>query len=128
MSTPASHDEAARVARALLAKSQPGSRSGSVKGHLERTGAIADALWRRFMVGPYQWRAKHLRWYLDRECADLAPTSRYDRWRTVRALLVSLGKFDDWAPYLKGPWLRPTGDGKRPLQVGRPPKLPGKPR
>ncbi len=39
----------------------------------------------------YQWQAKHLRWYLDRACADLAPTTRYDRWRTIRSLAVALG-------------------------------------
>ncbi len=125
MSAPASQIDAARIARSLLGKSMPGSRRGSVKGHLERAAAIADAIWRHFHVGPYQWQAKHLRWYLEHHIVTLAPTSRYDRWRTIRALAVALARMNDWEAHLKGPWLRPTGDGRRPLQEGRPPKLPG---
>ena len=126
MSKPSSHDKAAQIARSLLERSQPGPRKTSVAAHLVRVSLIADAIWRRFNVGPYQWRAKHLRWYLDRQCADLAATTRYDRWRTIRAAIVALGQHENFAPFLKGPWLRPTGDGKTPLAVGRPAKLPGR--
>ncbi|CUW37725.1 conserved protein of unknown function [Magnetospirillum sp. XM-1] len=91
-------------------------------GHLDRAELIADVIWRRFNVGPHQWKARHLRWYLDRACADLAPTTRYDRWRTIRSLAVALGRLE----HLKGPWPRPSGDGAEPLGAGRPPKLPGR--
>jgi hypothetical protein len=126
MSRPASQAEAMRLARAFLANSQPGARGTTVAAHLNRAEMVADTIWRRFNVGPYQWQAKHLRWYLDRACANLAPTTRYDRWRTIRSLAVALGRLDGWQHHLRGPWLRPNGDGEAPLGTGRPPKLPGR--
>ena len=64
MSRPANHRAAARQARSLLANRLPGSRRGTVRQHLARAGLIAQVIWRRWQVGPYQWRLKHLRWYL----------------------------------------------------------------
>ncbi len=123
----ANQHQAARQARALLVRSLPGSRRGSVRAHLHRAQRIAEAVWRRWQVSPSQWQAKHLRWYLEHHLRDLAPATRYDHWRTVRALLHALGKAGDWTPHLRGPWLRPAGDYAAPLQAGRPPKLPGGP-
>ena len=116
--------QAARQARALLAKSLPGSRRGTVKTHLHRAEQIGEAIWRRWQVAPAHWQVKQVRWYLEYHCRDLAPSSRYDHWRTVRALLHALAKAENWLPHLQGPWLRPTGDDATPLKAGRPPKLP----
>jgi hypothetical protein len=41
---------------------------------------------------PHQWRVKHLRWALERWSINLLPSSRYDYWRTVRAIASALGR------------------------------------
>lgn len=64
MANPANQHQAARIARDLLVRRLPGSRRGTVKAHLQRAELIAESIWRRWQVGPYQWQAKHLRWYL----------------------------------------------------------------
>ena len=115
--------DAVNAARALLVRSLPGSRSGSVRGHLTRAEIVAAAIWCRWAIGPWAWQAKHLRWYL--EVFRGAASTRYDHWRTVRVLAVALRKFELWEPYLRGAWLRPTGEAGAPLGCGRPPKLPG---
>lgn len=116
----------AQAAQALLRHALPGSR-GSVRGHLERAGRIAEAIHGRWRCqGPEQWRLKHVRWYLEHHTRYMAPSTRYDLWRTLRALLYALGVYEDWAPHLRGPWLRPEGDSPRATRrTGRPPRLPG---
>lgn len=122
---PATQHQAAAQAMALLAYSQPGA-AATVKAHLKRAATIGAVIWRRFNTGPYRWRAKHLRWYLDRHCHDLSPSTRYDQWRTIRSLVTALNRGADWLPLLRGPWVRPTGDYTTPLGGGRPARLPGK--
>ena len=85
MSNPANQAGAARQARAMLARTLPGSRRGSVAGHLARAGAIASRIWRRWQVGPYRWRLKHLRWYLTHVSQPLSPSTGYRHWLTARA-------------------------------------------
>lgn len=108
----------------ILRRAQPGA-SSAVKGHIARARQISAAIGARWGAGhahPYHWRLKHVRWYLESTCRDLAPATRYDHWRTVRAVLSARGKWSDWAPRLKGPWCYRTGTpGKGP--GGRPAKL-----
>lgn len=118
MSRPANQRAAARIARSLLAKRLPGSRRGSVRQHLARCGYIADTVWRRWQVGPYQWRLKHLRWYLRERTNQYVGSTRYQHWLTVRLLILALEK-DGWIERLDGPWVRPTGV-RGALEVGRP--------
>lgn len=66
---------------------------------------------------------KHVRWYLQVATADLSPATRYDHWRSIRALLAAMRKLHDWEPRLQGPWFYKTGQ-KGPGGAGRPPKLP----
>lgn len=121
---PSNQDQAAAQARELLAGSLPGAHS-TVRGHLTRAAIIGSTIWRRFQVGPYRWQVKHLRWYLD-QTQGLAPSSRYDHWRTVQALTAALGRYKDWRPHLvNGPWMRPTGEKSLPLGIGRPSRRPG---
>ncbi|MDH3339139.1 MAG: hypothetical protein OEM85_09675 [Gammaproteobacteria bacterium] len=108
MSRPANQRAAARQARALLASRLPGSRRGRV----------AQAIWRRWQVGPYQWQLKHLRWYLLARTAHLGSGTRYRHWLTVRLLIFALDK-DDWIERLDGPCVRPTGV-RGALKSGRP--------
>jgi hypothetical protein len=118
MSRPANHRAAARIARSLLVKRLPGSRRGSVRQHLDRSGHIAETIWRRWQVGPYQWQLKHLRWYLVERTNDYADGTRYRHWLTVRLLIMSL-EHDGWIERLNGPWVRPTGK-RGTLKAGRP--------
>ncbi len=123
MARPANQHSAAAQARALLLRSLPGSRRGTVRGHLVRAERIAESIWRRWRGGPYQWRLKHLRWLLVVKTADYTTGIRYRYWLTLRASIFALGREADWLPQLNGPWLRPTGQAGR-LKPGRPPKLP----
>ena len=80
MANPANQQQAARIARDLLVRRLPGSRRGSVRAHLQRAELIAEIIWRRWQVGPYQWQVKHLRWYLVEKTQHLTSGTRY---RTV---------------------------------------------
>ena len=92
MARPANQHSAARAAHALLVRRLPGSRRGSVRAHLQRAVRIADRIWRRWQVGPYQWQVKHLRWYLAAQARGFTPGPRYRYWLTVRALVFALGQ------------------------------------
>ena len=118
MSRPANHRAAARIARSLLANRLPGSRRGTVRQHLARSGHIAQTIWRRWQVGPYQWRLKHLRWYLVERTGEHASGTRYRHWLTVRLLILALDH-DGWIERLDGPWVRPSGE-RGALKAGRP--------
>jgi hypothetical protein len=118
MSRPANHRAAARLARSLLAQRLPGSRRGSVRQHLARSGHIAQTIWRRWQVGPYQWQLKHLRWYLVERTSEYTSGTRYRYWLTVRLLILALDRVG-WIERLDGPWVRPTG-GRGELKFGRP--------
>ena len=123
MANPASQQQAARIARDLLVRRLPGSRRGSVRAHLQRAELIAETIWRRWQVGPYQWQAKHLRWYLVEKTPNLTSSTRYRHWLTVRLLVFALQTEVQWLPHLYGPWIRPTGEIGE-LKSGRPMKRP----
>jgi len=123
MANPANQQQAVRIARNLLVRRLPGSRRGTVRAHLQRAELIAETIWRRWHVGPYQWQAKHLRWYLVEKTKQLTPSTRYRHWLTVRTLVLTLSTDEHWLPLLQGPWLRPTGEAGK-LKTGRPIKRP----
>ncbi|MDI6748913.1 MAG: hypothetical protein QMD73_01885 [Rhodocyclaceae bacterium] len=103
----------------LLERAIPGAKA-SIRGHIERGDRIARAIQDRFGIRePRQWRAKHLRWALERWTSGLSESSRYDYWRTARALASALGRWPDWEPHLRGPWQKP-GLGGRPAKLARP--------
>ncbi len=124
MARPATRRIAVRKAQALLIRSLPGSRRGTVRKHVDRAGRIAAAIWERWQVGPYQWRVKHLRWYLSACTRNYSSGTRYHYWLTIRTLVYGLGREETWLQHLKGPWLRPTGDASEIAPTGRPAKLP----
>jgi len=123
MANPANQQQASRTAHDLLVRRLPGSRKGTVPAHLQRAVHIAETIWRRWQVGPYQWQVKHLRWYLVEETAHLTPGTRYRHWLTARLLVFALQTEEQWRPYLYGPWVRPTGEAGK-LKTGRPTKRP----
>lgn len=125
MSRPANTKHARALARSLLERSLPGSKA-RVREHSRRAESIAEVIYRRWHVGIFQWQVKHLRWVLQHVCADLSPGRLYRFWLTVRILVCALGEEDSWLPQLRGPWVRPTGDGSPvdPRSGGRPTRLP----
>lgn len=118
---PSSQHQARRQAEALLIRTLPGPR-GEVRTEASRAGYLAEWVWRRFQVGPHQWRAKHARWTMEVATKDKAPGTHYRYWLTLARLLETLGRYDDWERHLRGPWRTPdgtrhkedTGKGGRP--------------
>jgi hypothetical protein len=94
-----------------------------VRRHIERAAAIAQVIYRRWQTGPYQWQAKHIRWYLEHGTQELTPSTRYRHWLTIRLLMISLDKEANWQHHLKGAWQRPSGKSGK-LSNGRPVKRP----
>jgi hypothetical protein len=124
MARPPNQQVAAKKARELLSRRMPGLDPTTVREHVVRAEHIAETIWRRWQVGPWQWQVKHLRWYLEHRTNGMKPGTRYRHWLTIRALVYALGRGEDWEGRLKGPWVRPTGEGGE-LKDGRRPSLPG---
>lgn len=119
----ANQNEAAAQVRAAIQKAVPGSHT-SLKGHLKRAELIAREIWKKDQALPVQWRLKHVRWFLAEYTKGLVPSSRYDYWRTVKAILAVQGKLDAWSAQLNGPWKSQNGTKSRVSNNGRPSKLP----
>lgn len=106
----------------LLRRAQPGT-TAAVRRHIRRAEQIADTVAAYWGVdGPWQWKVKHIRWYLTEACAGMSTKTRYDHWRTLRATIAAMGRLADWEPHLRGPWQHRAGrPGRQP--GGRPAKL-----
>jgi len=117
------HTHTSRI-EMLLKRAQPGKNSG-VKAHIKRGQRIASRIEERWRISePYQWKVKHLQWFLKADTAALSPASRYDYWRTARVIAAALGHWHDWEPHLRGPWTRPKPPGPQPgAPGGRPHKI-----
>ena len=100
----------------LLIKAQPG-RMATIREHIERGERIMKAIQARFpeVKNVYGLKAKHARWLLQAWCRDDSDTTRYHYFRTIRVIAAALGKWENWKPYVNGPWVKPG--------QGRPPKL-----
>ncbi|MCF7997249.1 MAG: hypothetical protein K9L32_09625 [Chromatiaceae bacterium] len=97
--------------RRLLERAQPGS-AGGIAQHIRRGERLAVLIQTRWgLQCPEQWRAKHLRWVLERGLMDLSPASRYHYYRTARVLAATLGHWPAWEAALRGPWMHPAGLG-----------------
>lgn len=120
---PGNLKQAAAQARGLLTRRLPGARATTVRAHVARAERIAEAIYRRWQVGVYQWQVKHARWYLETCTNHCSPSTRYRYWLTTRLLVIALEKDHDWLRHLDGAWLRPTGVLGE-LKAGRPIKLP----
>ena len=102
----------------LLKRALPGAKA-SINGHIDRGERIAVAIQERFQISePHQWQVRHLRWVLERWAAPLSASTRYDYWRTARALASVLGRWPDWDPHLRGSWCR-RGVGGRPAKIAQ---------
>ncbi len=110
--------------RRILDRAQPGNRGG-LQQHIrrgERLRTLIEARWG--IQRPEQWRAKHVRWALERGLQDRSPATRYQYYRTARAIAAALGHWPQWEPYLRGSWTSPRGRQAQRSQGGRPPRLP----
>lgn len=88
----------------LIAAAIPGSKS-TIHNHVQRGERIATAIQQRYQIStPHQWQAKHLRWFLEVQTVGMSHASRYDYWRTCRALASVLGKWPAWENHLRGNW------------------------
>ena len=99
---PANPQQAQQHMRHLLGKKITGRRGTRVKEHTKRALTIADVLYRQFQVGPYQYKLKHLLWYIEVYKKDLAPNSRYRHWLTIRIIVSALDKQEEWSVLLHG--------------------------
>ena len=124
MGKPATSCQAIHQAQGLLVRRLPGARRTTVGAHLQRARAIGQAIYRRWQIGPYQWRVKHLRWYLEHRTHRLEPSARYRHWLTLRLLVIALDREKDWLPRLRGPWERPKIEPATATKPGRPLKRP----
>jgi len=111
--------------RRLIERAQPGTRGG-IAQHIER-GEVMRQLIKEFngIARPEQWRAKHVRWCLERALADRSASTRYAYYRSARVIAAALGRWPAWEPHLRGAWSRPSGIAPQrpPRAGGRPPKL-----
>lgn len=89
---PANQQQAVRHMEYLLKRRIKGSRKTCVKERIDRAKRIAIAIWGRFQVGPYQYKLKHLRWYMDVCIIDLAPSTRYRHWLAIKDIVYALDK------------------------------------
>lgn len=127
MSNPGTLQQAGMVGYSLLHRSLPGKRSNT-RRRCQIAVSVAEMIYQRFGIGPYQWKLKNCIWYLDFFCSKLSHHRRYQHWLVVRELLSALGQFE-WIVALEkrsnAVYLRPTGDSGD-LKVGRPANLPRK--
>ena len=93
MSRPGSLMKAGLQAERILEKALPGKHSNVVR-RVRFARSIAERIWKRWQVGPWQWQLKHLQWYLDFEVCGLSASSRYDQWRAIRVLLAGTCRAD----------------------------------
>lgn len=108
--------------RRLLERSLPGGAAAKER-QIRRGEKIAHAINGRWHIQtPYQWQAKHLRWWLETQTMGLSADTKYAHWLTCRNLAAALNHWPDWEPHLKGDW----NPHQRKGEGGRPPKLPGK--
>lgn len=109
--------------RRILERAQPGSHGG-VRQHTRRGEVLRELIEARWGISRVeQWRAKHLRWVLEVGLADKATSTKYQYFRTARAIAGVLGHWPNWEPHLRGPWTTPDGKPPATGAGGRPPKL-----
>lgn len=102
----------------LLGRSMPGSAK-TRRNTIERAERLCQPISERFGLSSVrQLKAKHLRWALETWAATKSSQTRYDYWRTARCIAAALGRDEDWAPYLRGPWQKSGTGGRRPRLPG----------
>ena len=95
-----------REARSISRKTFRGSRNVvyQKEKHIVR---ISEAVRKKWDVAPKEWQAKHLRWFLEIHNAHLEDPTNNRYYRYLKKVLIFQNRWDDFAPFLKGPWQKP---------------------
>lgn len=105
---PWNYQQARQQAQILMEQKISHRNPRTKKNLLHHYMNIAEQLWRRWRVGPFQMKVKHLRWYFS-HLKDRAPGTRYRHWLRAAEMLKALKKYADWEPHLRGRWRNPLG-------------------
>ncbi|MBK8187480.1 MAG: hypothetical protein IPK77_09725 [Cellvibrio sp.] len=100
------HVEVEREARSLSRKTFRGSRKNIYEKEKHIVNS-AEAIRKRWGVNPSNWKAKHLRWFLEAHLKDRSSGTRYRYYRYLREILIFMDRFDDVGPFLNGSWQFP---------------------
>lgn len=106
---PANSRIAAAQAIKLARNRMSGISHATKKRRVRRAAIVADAIWRRWQAGVWQWKLKHVRWLLEHHLREQTADTRYQYWLVIRDLLRFLGR-NHWTEMLNGSWTRPGQD------------------
>lgn len=95
-----------REARSISRRTFRGSRSVIYQKEMHVV-RISEAIRRRWDVGPKVWQAKHLRWFLEVNNSHLEGPTNYRYYCILKRVLIFQNRWDDFSPFLKGPWQKP---------------------
>ena len=117
--------EQARSQAQSIARAAMTGNTRHKKTYQGRAALMAEAIYRRFQLGPTKWRVKHILWFFQDFCEQkqYAPATRYDYWRACEAMLHGLERYGTFEPHLIGPWMTRTGAMPSGSTRGRKPKL-----
>jgi hypothetical protein len=130
LSRPGTRGQAGHQAARILEKALPGKKT-NVSRRIRFAICIAERIWVRWQVGPWQWQLKHIIWYVDLCIRSLSASARYDHWRTIRILLSGIDRGDLvlWMENRKhNSYISSTGKAGERGVGGRNPLLPKRPR
>jgi hypothetical protein len=89
---PPNHRVAGRQAADLLERRLRRLSKGTRRRHIQRAEQIAQVIWKRWHVGVYRWRLKHVKWYLDHIGSSVSDDTLYQHRNTVKKLVTQLEK------------------------------------
>jgi hypothetical protein len=95
-----------REARSISRRTFRGSRNVIYQKEMHVV-RISEAIRKRWDVGPNDWRAKHLRWFLEVNNSHLENPTNYRYYYILKRVLIFQNRWDDFSPFLNGPWQKP---------------------
>lgn len=98
--------EVDRQARSLSRQAFRGSRNVCYQKEKHIVNA-AEAIRKRWGIGLDKCQAKHVRWFLEIHNAHLKNSTNYRYYRFLKKVLIFQNRWDDFSPFLKGPWQKP---------------------
>lgn len=104
---PSSGEAAGKQASALLKYHLRGAAHATKRRRFRTAELIAERIWNRWHVGPWRWRQKHIRWYLEVRVSWATDNTRYQHFLVLRDIVRILGR-EGWLDHVIGPWVRPS--------------------
>lgn len=86
--------------KSFLGKRLTGS-SITIKKHEERALKMSTAIYKRFGAHVYQYKQKHLLWFLNEHTKFYAKSTRYNYFLTITKIVLLNKKMAFWLPFLK---------------------------